>query len=228
MADEIRNENLDGQEVPTGDAEKGAVMGGVGGLVAGAIAGATVGPAGAVIGAVVGGVVGAAASGAAVAAVDRYDNDDHFSGLPDDMSLDSVADREPIIIHRDTTPRLEDEPGSEETPIGMGMPEAVALAGATNTSNLAAGEPMAPVVPPQTVATPIARPGIDVDRQTDGRYSGDAEIPGNTDESIQRTEGGWDANEDANQIDVNPAPSTVSETYAYADNPDDDRQEGKL
>jgi hypothetical protein len=66
---------------PTGDAEKGAVIGGIGGAVTGAVAGAMTGPGGAVLGAVIGGVAGAVASGAAVGAVDRVDNDNTVSGL---------------------------------------------------------------------------------------------------------------------------------------------------
>jgi len=66
---------------PTGDAEKGAVMGGLGGAAVGAAAGAMTGPGGAVLGAVIGGVAGAVASGAAVGAVDKVDNDNTVSGL---------------------------------------------------------------------------------------------------------------------------------------------------
>ena len=66
---------------PTGDAEKGAVMGGLGGAAVGAAAGAMAGPGGAVLGAVIGGVAGAVASGAAVGAVDKVDNDNTVSGL---------------------------------------------------------------------------------------------------------------------------------------------------
>lgn len=103
-------------EVPTGDAEKGAVIGGVGGLVAGAIAGAAVGPVGSVIGAVVGGVVGAAASGVAVAAVDRIDDDSNISGLPDDMSLEEHApDRVPVMIDTSTPPEASEAPA--EAPV---------------------------------------------------------------------------------------------------------------
>jgi len=73
--------------VPTGDAEKGATLGGIGGVVTGAVAGAAAGPVGMVAGAVIGGVAGAVASGAAVAAIDRVDNDNTVSGVGTDRDI---------------------------------------------------------------------------------------------------------------------------------------------
>lgn len=67
---------------PSGDAEKGGVMGAVGGAVVGALAG---GPVGAVIGAIAGG----AASAAGVAAVDKVDNDNTISGVSSGVTTDT-------------------------------------------------------------------------------------------------------------------------------------------
>lgn len=212
MADEIRDEIIEVEEKPTGDAEKGAVLGGVGGFVAGAIAGAAAGPAGAVIGAVVGGVVGAAASGAAVAAVDRIDDDTTISGFPDDMSIEPVADREPIIVNRDEFRQQNPPPVPADMPLGVGMPEAVALSAATNPSEMASSGPVIPVVSPEAI--------------TDGTHSGDTENPGTANTANRANEGGWNQNEDANQIDVNPAGSPTGSSFPYADNPNDDGQKG--
>ncbi len=71
---------------PDNDAMKGAVLGAVGGAAVGALAG---GPVGALIGAVAGGI----ASGVGVAAVDRIDNDNTFSGLNDEPTLDLRSER---------------------------------------------------------------------------------------------------------------------------------------
>ena len=73
---------------PTGDAEKGAVLGGLGGAAAGAAAGSMAGPMGALAGAAIGGVAGAVASGLAVGAVDRIDNDNTISGIGDGSTSD--------------------------------------------------------------------------------------------------------------------------------------------
>jgi hypothetical protein len=214
MSEELREEYIVEEQKPTGDAEKGALIGGVGGLVTGALAGAVTGPAGAVIGAVIGGVVGAAASGAAVAAVDRIDDDTTISGLPDDMGLDSVADREPILIDRDEYRRQNPPPIASETPIGVGMPEAVALAAATNPSEMASSEPVVPITRPELL--------------NDGTISGDSQAPGTTNATNRTIDGGWNQNEDANQIDVNSAGAKVNESFPYADNPEDDRREGQV
>ncbi len=96
MADEIYRDddvNDDGiqhgiDDSPTGDAEKGAVLGGLGGAAAGAAAGMMAGPMGALAGAAIGGVAGAVASGLAVGAVDRIDNDDTISGIGDSPTTD--------------------------------------------------------------------------------------------------------------------------------------------
>lgn len=133
MSDEIRSEeeelSASRAEQPTGDAETGAILGGVGGVVTGAMAGAIMGPGGAIIGAMVGGAVGAVASGLAIAGVDKIDNDEHFSGFPDDLTIDVPDEREPMIIERDMSraPHLEDTSTGWETPIGVGLPEAIAL-----------------------------------------------------------------------------------------------------
>lgn len=79
MADNVQH-GID--DNPSGDAEKGGVLGAVGGAVVGALAG---GPVGAVIGAVAGGL----ASGAGVAAVDRVDNDNTISGVGDGVTTDT-------------------------------------------------------------------------------------------------------------------------------------------
>lgn len=80
MADDNIQHGID--DNPSGDAEKGAVLGGVGGAIVGALAG---GPVGAVIGA----IAGAAGSGAGVAAVDRVDNDNTVSGLGTGATTDA-------------------------------------------------------------------------------------------------------------------------------------------
>ena len=82
---------------PHDDAEKGAQLGAMGGAVVGAAAGSMTGPAGAVVGAVVGGVVGAGASGAAVAAVDKYDNDNNVTGLGDHIDTKEKV----VAVHTD-------------------------------------------------------------------------------------------------------------------------------
>ena len=79
MAEDNIQHGID--DSPTGDAEKGGVLGAVGGAVVGALAG---GPIGAVIGAVAGG----AASAAGVAAVDRVDNDNTISGVGSGATTD--------------------------------------------------------------------------------------------------------------------------------------------
>lgn len=215
MAEEIKVYKVDVNEpeAPTGDAATGAAIGGVGGLVTGAIAGAAAGPVGAIIGAVVGGVVGAAASGAAVAAVDRYDDDDTFSGLPDDMSLDNVADREPTITDRSKpipSRRLDDVPNASETPLGVGMPEAIAMSAPLNPSELASSGMPSPSGNSLTASEIVQDPSSD---------------------------GGWERDNDANQVAVIPGnptevgnvdtskPRTINQTFAYADNPDDDRRD---
>jgi hypothetical protein len=83
---------------PTGDAEKGAVMGGLGGAAVGAAAGAMTGPGGAILGAVIGGVAGAVASGAAVAGVDKVDNDNTVSGLGSGVT----PERDAVATNYDT------------------------------------------------------------------------------------------------------------------------------
>jgi hypothetical protein len=237
MADEIRDDQIEGVttdatevETPTGDAEKGAVMGGVGGLITGAIAGSAVGPVGAVVGAVVGGVIGAAASGAAVAAVDRIDDDSNFSGLPDDMSFQDAPDeREPMVIDRNapppirSAPHLDDTATGRETPIGVGMQEAVAMTDPSNTviTPIASVTEVEMVVP----AEPLMGEGVSGDAETPGTYRPPVNTP---------TDGGWDRDNDANQIDVNPAgtesivettgPGNASGSYGYADKPIDGRQ----
>lgn len=80
MADDNIQHGID--DNPSGDAEKGAVLGGVGGAIVGALAG---GPVGAVIGA----IAGAAGSGAGVAAVDRVDNDNTVTGLGSGATTDA-------------------------------------------------------------------------------------------------------------------------------------------
>ncbi len=82
MADDNVQHGID--DNPSGDGEKGAVLGGVGGAVVGALAG---GP----VGAVVGGLAGAAASGVGVAAVDRVDNDNTVSGIGEGATGDVNA-----------------------------------------------------------------------------------------------------------------------------------------
>lgn len=189
MSDEIRNSegevvtttNIEVVETPTGDAEKGAMLGGIGGMVTGAIAGTGAGPAGTIIGAVVGGVIGAAASGAAVAAVDRIDDDSTFSGLPDDMSIDSPESREPMIVNRDETTTmpplpLEQTPSAAETPIGMGVQEAITSTTPSSTPPLGSG------LSPDQIVEP-------------------------THKSI---DGGWERDNDANQTDINPSGSSYA------------------
>lgn len=107
MADQIENQNVEvvsaepAAEVhEASDAQKGAVMGGVGGVIAGAMAGAIMGPGGALIGAIAGGAIGAAASGAAVAVVDKIDYDDTFTGFPNEIEMEPISDRDPLIINR--------------------------------------------------------------------------------------------------------------------------------
>jgi hypothetical protein len=80
MADDNIQHGID--DNPSGDAEKGGVMGAVGGAVVGALAG---GPIGAVVGAVAGGL----ASAAGVAAVDRVDNDNNITGVGSGVTTDT-------------------------------------------------------------------------------------------------------------------------------------------
>ena len=79
MADDSIQHGID--DDPNNDPTKAKNIGGVGGAVTGAVAGAAAGPLGAVAGAVVGGVVGAVASKAAVKEVDKYDNDNNYTGI---------------------------------------------------------------------------------------------------------------------------------------------------
>jgi hypothetical protein len=246
MSDEIRYETVEDPEIerleptaiePTGDAEKGAMLGGVGGLVAGAMAGSVTGPGGAVVGAIIGGVIGAAASGAAVAAVDKIDDDTKFSGLPDDMDFQDGPDREPTITDRsrlnreEVAPPLDSIPAASEAPLGVGMPEAIAMTEPATVSTFASADVPPPIPSNAEVASYAEPANLPIDR---GGVSGDAEIPGTapfTDTGL--IDGGWDRDSDANQIDVNPAAAMPSESerrssgYAYADNPEDDLQDRK-
>ena len=87
MADDSIQHGID--DDPNNDPHKAKNIGGVGGAVTGAVAGAAAGPLGAVAGAVVGGVVGAVASKAAVKEVDKYDNDNTYTGVGHGVTHDS-------------------------------------------------------------------------------------------------------------------------------------------
>ena len=67
----------------TSDPEIAAGVGGLGGAVVGGAAGALLGPVGALAGAVIGGLTGMGVSGLAVDAIDKVDDDDSVTGLPD-------------------------------------------------------------------------------------------------------------------------------------------------
>jgi hypothetical protein len=141
--------------------------------------------------------------------------------LPDDMSIESIQDREPVIIDRSAVPDAAelDEVGTE-APIGLGVQEAVVMTESVDTpvverDTIVVVEPVN-VTSSASLDEPANAP---VDR---GGVSGDAETTGT---AVRRqnivNESGWDRDNDANQIDVNPNPPNRS--YPYADRAEDER-----
>ena len=178
------------------------MIGGVGGLVTGAIAGSAAGLPGAVVGAVIGGAVGAAASGVAVAAVNRIDDDSTITGFPDDMTIETnPEDREPMVLDRrtmksppsDPTADLAD-PAATYPPIGTGTDSAANWAGPTASTPIGFGlQEAAALTDPAN--EPIDRGGV----------TGDAQVAGTAKYSkLKPTDEGWERDNDAHTIDVNP------------------------
>lgn len=82
----------------TNDPEIAAGVGGVGGAMVGAAAGALLGPVGALAGAVVGGLTGMGVSGLVVDAIDKADDDDSTTGLPNHTVNTSSGDSTTPIV----------------------------------------------------------------------------------------------------------------------------------
>lgn len=82
----------------TNDPEIAAGVGGVGGAMVGAAAGALLGPVGALAGAVVGGLTGMGVSGLVVDAIDKADDDDSTTGLPNRTVNTSSGDSTTPIV----------------------------------------------------------------------------------------------------------------------------------
>lgn len=82
----------------TSDPEIAAGVGGLGGAMVGGAAGALLGPLGALAGAVVGGLTGMGVSGLAVDAIDKVDDDDTTTGLPDHTVNTSSGDTTTPIV----------------------------------------------------------------------------------------------------------------------------------
>ncbi len=85
---------------PMTDAKIGGILGAIGGGIVGVLAGATVDLLGALLGAILGAILGAAVSWLAVKGVDIVDDDTNLTGIPDELPMYEIDDREPIVFKR--------------------------------------------------------------------------------------------------------------------------------